>query len=531
MAGQQSDTNPPQDHLGEIDQAGRAALAQLGDQRWRLCNLYYIIPKEGARKIKFQPNWAQLMVLDELWFNDAILKARQLGLTTLINLLSLDSALFTPDFAAFFSSCDMTAVIKNMRRNIITAYESLPDGIRLAIPETGRAMGANPYIRFANGSRIEGGLSARGDSYQLVHVSELGKTAVKYPARAGEVFTGSMQAVLSGKGLRIVESTMEGEEGAFAALCQSAIEATAAAHAEQRSLSHEEYKLIFLPWWRHPEYQADPATVIVSPEDRKYFAEIEAKAQIKLTDRQIAWYVAKLHSPEMGIVKMRKEYPSTPEEAFAGSSEGTVYGEQMAIATARGRLTVCPVLKGVPVDTSWDLGIDDYTVIWLWQWHGQQLRSVGYIEGSGREWGYYAQQLWEWRQDGVVFGRHYLPHDGRNRQGETGKRTADILEEAGVRPIEIVDTPDKAAGVNQARSLIGVVQFDAESCKTGITHLRRHRKEWSERLGAYVDRPRHDEHSHACDALRIYAQATDGGRLYPGGIKTKRTKYPRSAVA
>jgi len=52
--------------------------AQFHDPRWRLANLYWITDKDG-RKIKFEPNTAQLDFMENMTALNLILKARQLG--------------------------------------------------------------------------------------------------------------------------------------------------------------------------------------------------------------------------------------------------------------------------------------------------------------------------------------------------------------------------------------------------------------------------------------------------------------------
>ena len=58
---------------------------------------------------------------------------------------------------------------------------------------------------------------------------------------------------------------------------------------------------------------------------------------------------------------MKREYPSTPEEAFEASLEGAYYADQLAAAELQGRVGDFPAEPGVPVDTRWDIGIGDYT--------------------------------------------------------------------------------------------------------------------------------------------------------------------------
>jgi hypothetical protein len=69
------------------------------DRRWRLNNLYHIIDKDG-RRIPFRLNWAQEALLDGLHHQNVILKARQLGFTTFIQLFMLDACLFNSNIRA-----------------------------------------------------------------------------------------------------------------------------------------------------------------------------------------------------------------------------------------------------------------------------------------------------------------------------------------------------------------------------------------------------------------------------------------------
>jgi hypothetical protein len=63
----------------------RRAAELLTDLRWRLNNLYYITDKDG-RRVRFELNWAQERLFNSMHYQNAILKARQLGFTTFIQL-------------------------------------------------------------------------------------------------------------------------------------------------------------------------------------------------------------------------------------------------------------------------------------------------------------------------------------------------------------------------------------------------------------------------------------------------------------
>src|SRR3546814_2515264 len=77
--------------------------ACLADPMWRLCSgqLYQIMLKspdgDEATVVPFKPNRAQRRLIARLWHRNIILKARQLGFTTLVCIIWLDHALFNAD--------------------------------------------------------------------------------------------------------------------------------------------------------------------------------------------------------------------------------------------------------------------------------------------------------------------------------------------------------------------------------------------------------------------------------------------------
>ena len=72
---------------------------RLDDPLWRLHHLYWIENKEGFIQ-RFKPNAAQLRLHRNMWYRNAVLKARQLGISTYVAMLMLDRCLFTPHFHA-----------------------------------------------------------------------------------------------------------------------------------------------------------------------------------------------------------------------------------------------------------------------------------------------------------------------------------------------------------------------------------------------------------------------------------------------
>jgi hypothetical protein len=74
---------------------------------------------------------------------------------------------------------------------------------------------------------------------------------------------------------------------------------------------------------------------------------------------------------------MKREFPATVEEAFEASIEGAYLAEQMAKVRREGRICNVPIERA-PVDTFWDLGVNDDMVIWFRQKIGPEHRFIDY---------------------------------------------------------------------------------------------------------------------------------------------------------
>jgi len=457
---------------------------------WRICNLYTIVNKDG-KIIEFRPNWGQLQLLEEYRRRHLILKARQLGLSTLIGIIQLDLCLFTPQQTAVTIAHDRDSLEKLFARNIKGVYDRLPDGIKNDIPAT---RDRTHQLSFNNGSSISVSLSARSSTVQFLHVSEFGKICAKYPDKAKEIVTGAFEAVPA-DGCIIIESTAEGASGYFHDYC---IEAQKA-QQENRKLAEHEWSLTFLPWWKHPEYVASPKGVQVPHKLMQYFTELESKVG-KIGPARKAWYTLKAKTLGDAI---KAEYPATIEEAFEQSLEGAYYAEQMARARSEGRITKVPHETGVAVETWWDLGVDDATVIWFIQQVGREFRAIDYYEASGEGLSHFAKVIQQKAQEhGYIYSDHIAPHDIKVREWSGDARTRlEVAAGLGIR-FEVCPQHPVADGIEVVRNTIDKTWFDAERCKAGINALDAYRKEWDPTRGTYREKPLHDHASHGADGFR-----------------------------
>ncbi|WP_374257629.1 terminase [Aquabacterium sp.] len=478
----------------------------LADPEWRLFSgcLYKIIIKgeegQDATVLPFKPNRAQRRFIKRLWHRNLILKARQLGFTTLIAILWLDHALWNANQRCGIIAQDREAAEAIFRDKVKFAYENLPEQIRERFP---LARDSATELLFAhNNSSIRVATSMRSGTIHRLHISEFGKICAKFPDKAKEVVTGSIPAVpLSG--VLVIESTAEGRDGAFFAMTQ----ASQALHQQKKALTQRDYRFHFYPWWEAPEYRMDPDGVVITDKDAEHFDKIEAAMGTTLDDEQRAWYVATRQADFAGDPqKMWQEYPSTPDEAFQVSTEGTYYAVQLAQARKEGRITQVPYTPGVPVDTFWDIGLNDENCIWFHQKVGLRHAFIGYYANSGEPPAHYVAEM---QRRGWVYGRHYLPHDGNTRriQANGTKTYAELLTDLGLSNVEVVERIQSVTtGIQMVRNVFSNCWFDEKGCAEGLVGLQNYRKEWNSRLGVWSDYPRHDAASNPADAFRQFAQ-------------------------
>ena len=481
------------------------------DPMARICSgfLYQIMTKapddddeEATNIAPFRPNRAQRRLLSRLWIRNVILKARQLGFTTLVCIMWLDHALFVPNQRCVMVAQDLPKATALFNDKIKFAYERLPHELKSRIPA---AKINETTLELSNNSRVEITNSARSGTVHRLHISEMGKIGATHPRKAKEIVTGSFPAVPLKGGMIIVESTAEGQAGEFYKIVQRAIRIAESG----KPLNERDFRMMFSPWHEEPGYvlaQHQPET----KEDTAYFAEVEAVIKKQLSREQRNWYIATRDADFSGDEeKMWQEYPSTVEEAFKVSTEGVYFAKQLSVARKQRRIGFFPYVEGKPVHTFWDIGRSDGTGIWLMQQIGGEHRFIEYIENWNEGYAYYVAEL---QKRGHVWGTHHVPHDaGAKRQqeqtSETPMETLQRLMPGNWKKVDRID--DINHGIQMTRASFSKCTFDAVGCEKGLIHLQNYRKEWDENLGTWKHSPRKDEHTEAADAFRQHAQGYD----------------------
>ena len=225
--------------------------------------------------------------------------------------------------------------------------------------------------------------------------------------------------------------------------------------------------------------------------------------------------VAELGSQEEGEARFASEYLVD----FDAAAPGAYYASLLGAADQAGRIGRVPVDPSLPVDTAWDLGIDDYTAVWFFQQAGREIRVIDYFEVGGEGLEAVVRQALGPRD--WVWGTHHLPHDVMVRELGTGRSRYETLGSLGLTRISVGVATHPEERVNAARLMIPLCWFDAERCAVGLERLRAYRKRWNRATHSYSG-PLHDQASHGADAFGEYA-------LNRQAARDRRQARPRPA--
>ena len=520
----------------------------LASRAWRLQNLYTIRDADG-NLAPFRPNIAQRAFYNAYWFCNHVLKARKLGFSTFLEIIYLDDLLFTPGLSAGiidYTIEDAEQKLAMMR----LAYDHLDDPeIHPATWRIGRAIkqavplltASTRRLEFANGSKARCSTSLRGTTPNRLHISELGKTSIWAPIKAREIINGAFNAITPGN-VRNIESTHEGgKNGEHYRLLQACM------RLDPANLSQIQSRFHFYPWYQDPRYVLPAAGHKLRPEITEYFARHES-AGLHFTPEQKLWYDHKHQEQGHG---MKKEFPTTPGEAFEAIAEGAIYGTEMANLRAAGRMRDFGLEASHPIFTFWDIGLSDYTAVWLIQVLPRAILVLDWFEAEGLPGSAMPDRmiLWErkWKKP---IAAHFLPHDANTRDRGTGLSYAETLSKAGLPNLRIVPrTPDIWLGIGYVRDVLPHCWFHATHCDTprhrdgtphaptdsqedfpsGVACLEGYSKDTSPAAGMRLrEMPKHDLFSHSADAFRTFAEAHRRGLIHAFTESTTASHKPQT---
>lgn len=188
--------------------------------------------------------------------------------------------------------------------------------------------------------------------------------------------------------------------------------------------------------------------------------------------------------------------------SFEAAMTGAYYADQMNYLDQQSRINDVQWDPATPVNTAWDLGINDMTTIWLFQQYDDgRINIIDCIADTGRSLQHYVKVL---QDSPYTFKYHILPHDVRQRELSSGRARLDILYALGLSNIKVAPKISIEDGIAAARSLLPRCSFNEKRCEKGIEALKQYRAAYDEDNEVY-GAPIHDWSSHYADAFRMLA--------------------------
>ena len=202
---------------------------------------------------------------------------------------------------------------------------------------------------------------------------------------------------------------------------------------------------------------------------------------------------------EMGDEAYEQEY----ECSWSATNTGAYFAKY--INDARGakppRIIHLPYDPGLLVDTFWDLGVNDTTVIWFRQQTRTEFRYIDHYEISGSS---IPELVKVVQSKPYTYGRHVLPHDAGARELGTGQTKAEQFRRLGLR-VEIQPRHGKNDQIQAARLILPKSYFDAVKCHRGLECLENYTQKWDAKNKIYSNTPLHNWASHSADGFMVSA--------------------------
>jgi phage terminase large subunit len=230
-------------------------------------------------------------------------------------------------------------------------------------------------------------------------------------------------------------------------------------------------------------------------------------------NRREDWFAALFRADETGII-----HPEELEAAKADMSDeefeqeylcsfnagmvGAYFIKEMAQAEKDNRIRSVPYDAAIPVDTYWDLGINDVMSVWFIQTNGMAHQIVRYMQGADL-----SIEEWMKKLDKLPyrFGEFVLPHDGAARDLGTGKTRQETFRQHGAKRIRIVERQTVGDGISAMRKVMPKCYFDRENCHDGLRAINAYQRKWDAKQQVFSDHPMHNWASHGADAFRTFA--------------------------
>lgn len=274
-------------------------------------------------------------------------------------------------------------------------------------------------------------------------------------------------------------------------------------------------KEMYAPDWIASEVPSEDQTwfnkvtessIVLPPDLQAKFDEIERKRYayvVKVNYYDNKWFPPDLRR-EMQLLKDNN--PTKYLEIYEGYTkqtlDGAIYADELRQTILDGRRGKVPYDPFKPVYTFWDLGHSDRTAIWFIQRVGMGYNVINYYENRLKKLPHYLEHM---KSLGYNYSTVYQPHDADN-ETLAARSIANLTRAAGFKVIVVNRPSKKVVGINAARTVFELCNFDEEKTKDGWQCLSRYAYKVNEETGNFSREPDHDTPwSHGADAWQTFA--------------------------
>lgn len=227
---------------------------------------------------------------------------------------------------------------------------------------------------------------------------------------------------------------------------------------------------------------------------------------------------------ENDVFLFTSQYQQKPDEALM---EGVYFRKEIAQAYATGRIGKVRIDTAVPVDSYWDIGINDMMTLWLCQKVRHVRRVIGCYGNSDVGIEHYLLWMEDYRSKfGIRYGKHYGPHDLAQRGRLTSISDLEVARRAGIG-FELVERPRlKNDPIQATRRIWPVIEIDEELCsmdpvnpnekqkgRWGLDGLKKYRRTWDAENEVFLNEPVHDWSSHWTESFLLIGSTYQEPRI------------------
>jgi len=130
-----------------------------------------------------------------------------------------------------------------------------------------------------------------------------------------------------------------------------------------------------------------------------------------------------------------------------------------------------------------------------------EYNVINYYQDHLKRIGFYLEYL---QAQKYVYEKCYMPHDADN-ETLASRSIAKITREAGFKVTIVPRIAKKVLGINAARTVFDLCNFDEELTNEGWQCLCRYQYDVDPETGNFSKEPKHDSFSHGSDAWQTFA--------------------------